>query len=187
MCPRSSDPYYAVCPRSSDQFYIVRYKYKIGHYFLDTQYSKIPILYSKRKNGSLLPGHIVYWVDCWIILKYWLISMPRRTRSKYKKNRRLRIKEVFLVLRWEKWHNCKLLFCKRKTKKSFFVLSFRFQIRSILERFGSDSSENKNIFFAKYSNKFMCVCDGLTWSRSDLSEELAQSRIRKITLMFKWH
>ena len=32
--------YYTVCPGSRDPFYTISYLYKMGHYFLDTQYSR---------------------------------------------------------------------------------------------------------------------------------------------------
>ena len=35
---------YTVCPGSSDPFYTVRYLYRMGHYFLDTQYVLAPNL-----------------------------------------------------------------------------------------------------------------------------------------------
>ena len=68
-----------VCPRSLDPFYVVTYYlYKMGHYFLDTQYThntksvKTSWTYSKLlyKKGLDLMG--IYLVCCkFILMEYW--------------------------------------------------------------------------------------------------------------------
>ena len=43
-------PPITVCPRSSDPFYYSHLLYKMGHYFLDTQYVKVTWRYPKAES-----------------------------------------------------------------------------------------------------------------------------------------
>ena len=44
------DAQYTVCPGSSDPFYIVSQLYKMGHYFLDTQYLSIVCIFQTDRE-----------------------------------------------------------------------------------------------------------------------------------------